>query len=699
MIDHNKETTSYTWFRLEKALKRFFDLELKEIPLWAKKKNYTDLETLKEVYKQRLIYEFGVVGKMGFLGYFLIVADVIEFCRDSNIPTGPGRGSGAGSLMGFLLQITKIDPIRYGLLFERFLNPERYSMPDYDLDISQLLRGKVKGHLEKKYGRDHVASIGTFSRMKVRAAVKDIVRSLNLGGSTSESFRLAEKISKSLDEEDENLTLSSAMKNPEFKQYMDKYPEVYEHVERCENILRQMSMHAAGVLISALPLDQELPLIVDKNGMVVTAYDGKTVEALGYLKLDTLGLKNLDIIDYCKRSILKIRGRVPEMSFDGIDIDIKEDPKDIKKRIEEIQDEKTRLASNAYDYFRTGISTLGIFQCDQPVTQDLLRRGLTNSIEDVAAVIALIRPGPRKAGSTDIFISRKRLEEPIAFFEPHPESFTNEQWDELMKIRFPQKYQEYSSATQEEKNKILIAVIREAIVDGKMKEEQLGKQGTEDIALQFSHPDEDPFLQEAPILCHYAEMLANKESKGFDFSCIAPVCIETQGLPLYQEQIMAISTACAGFTKGESDVLRKAVGKKDAKLIKQTGEKLVAGLIKNGISEFTAWYLWTKYILPYGSYGFNCIDGDQLIRTNKGLAPMKEVALDNKNYQAFTWDGEKEILSRISHGESRGFKEVLEVELDNGSRIRATEDHRFLSDGEWKTLKEIIENDLEIDSV
>lgn len=553
MSTAEKQIELYTWYHVEKSLKNHLD-SFKELPPWAKKRNIKDLDSLRLIYINRIVYEFSIIKKMGFCGYFLIVADGIRFCQEKGIPTGPGRGSASGCLLSFLLDITKVDPIKYNLLFERFLNPERFSMPDIDSDFSQARRGEVKDYYTEKYGRDHVASVGTFSRMKVRAAIKDVVRSLNLGGNPGESFRLADKISKTLDDEDPDITYADALAASEdFANYMERYPEVADHIKKCENILRQMSMHAAALLISAKPLDEELPLVVDKKGMVLTAYDGKTCEGLGYLKLDTLGLKNLDIIKACRDNIKQTRGFVPEMELDGIEIDPTETDQQIEKRIAELESEELRLASNTYKFFREGISTLGIFQCEQNVTQDLLKRGRTNSIQDIADILAGIRPGPRKAGSTDLYISRKRGEVPIDYV-------------------FEQTHQ-YDPETQ----------------------------------------NYDGFLLEEPLI--------------HDLTCISEICDETQGLPFFQEQLMRISTRVAGFSVGGSDVLRKGVGKKDAKLIAEIGrafiegckgnrqERLIQGinvfkdsdadLNPDGLPEETAEYLWYKFILPYGSYGFN----------------------------------------------------------------------------------------------
>lgn len=603
----DEDIALYTWFKLETSLKSYLKQKITSLPSWAVSRGISSLEQLHKVYQERLTYEFSIVKKMGFLGYFLIVADMISFCRKEGIPTGPGRGSGAGSLIGFLLKITTIDPIRYDLLFERFLNPERYSMPDYDCDISQERRHLVKEHFVKKYGSDRVASIGTFSRMKVRAAIKDIIRSLDISGDARNSFEFADKISKTLDEVDPDISYKEALKaSEEFAKYMSKYPEVARHVEQCENILRQMSMHAAGVLISANPLDEELPLMVDKKGHVVTAYDGKTVESLGYLKLDTLGLKNLDIIADCKKYIKQLRGNIPRKEVEPLPMKEQETIAEYNKRIIQDSNIERKLASLAFKYLREK-STLGIFQCEQAVTQDLLRKGEANSIENIADILALIRPGPRKAGSTEVYIQRKRGEQPYEIWYLYPqEQLPTEVVNDIIKFGlkavniYYTKFSNLLDSTQNETEDLL------------------------DIKLSYSFPvgaDYDELTQ-APKICSYLFQLnalkqnqvkiesISEEIQPFNLGYLAAICDSTQGLPLFQEQLMQISVRCAGFSKGESDMLRKAVGKKDQKLIRAMGEKFIKGMqtggeLNPGTSSYEAKYVWYKFILPYGSYGFN----------------------------------------------------------------------------------------------
>lgn len=685
-LSKDDQLVLYTWFELEASLRGYLHKKLDHLPDWAIKRGYTSLEELHQVYKDRLIYEFDIVKKMGFLGYFLIVADMINYCRQEGIPTGPGRGSASGALIGFLLKITKVDPIRYNLLFERFLNPDRASMPDVDIDVSQHYRYMVKDYFTKKYGTNKVASIGTFSRMKVRAAIKDIVRSLNLGGSISDSFRLADKISKTLEEEDADIDFDQAMKIPAFKEYMDNYPIIAHHLRKCEDVLRQTSMHAAGVLISAAPLEEELPLMVGKNGMVVTAYDGKTIDSQGYLKLDTLGLKNLDIIVDARKMIKKLYGAVPEMEIDGIEIQPNEDPSIVERRIETHPSEPVKLASRAFKSLREN-STLGIFQCEQIVTQDLLRRGNVNSIEDIADILALIRPGPRKAGSTDIYISRKRKEEEISYIYEA----------EFLPGEVVYKLENFEPEDREQYKRDLIAFLERQLDEGKLAD-------SNERRLYGTGEGED-FLDSAHKFCSWIAKLKDENFHSFNVELIRDICHHTQGLPLYQEQLMQISVRCAGFTKGQSDNLRKAVGKKDRKLIKQMGDMFIEGLVRgkaelnpNGIDSETAKFIWYKFVLPYGSYGFNCIDGDQMIVTDQGLISMKEVATNYSKYRVLTFNGKVSHYQQVSFGSLMGEKEILEVKLTNGTKIRATSDHRFLSNGEWHSLAKIISKRLGFDS-
>ena len=615
--EQQQQIDLYTWFRLETALKSYLKQKVKTLPSWAPRKKIAfSLPELHQIYYDRLVFEYNTIKTMGFCGYFLIISDAIDHCKVAEIPVGPGRGSAAGCFCAFLLRITKIDPIRYNLLFERFLNPERISMPDIDTDYSQRFRHLIKEYFVKKYGLDKTASIGTFSRMKVRAGIKDVVRSLNLGGSLRDSFQLADKISKTLSEEDAEIDFKDALKVPAFKRYMEQYPTAAFHLEKCEDVLRQTSMHAAGVLISEDPLDEEIPLMVDKHGMVVTAYDGKTVENQGYLKLDTLGLKNLDTIKDCFDNIKRMRGLVfKQIEYhEPIEYIDNESTEAFEKRLENESDD-IKYASRTFRYLREGKSTLGIFQCDQPATQDLLRRILVNSLEEIADVIALIRPGPRRAGSTESYIRRKLKLEEISYnpkIEPLPDSFIKkllEEEDIEAKIELIKEYEEF---------------YRNCAVSWTPHEiDSTARWGSASVSSN-AQVDQD-FLSTAPLvfgwlvfLNHFKKELQETGNCNTDIElnysieCIKDICEETQGYPLFQEQLMKISMRCANFSKGDADKLRKGVGKKDAKIIKEISEKFIKGLIKggselnvNGLKIQDAEYIWYKFILPYGSYGFN----------------------------------------------------------------------------------------------
>lgn len=356
-------------------------------------------------------------------------------------------------------------------------------------------------------------------------------------------------------------------------------------------------MHAAGVLISSTRFDDSLPMMVDKKGMVLTAYDGNTVEKLGYLKLDTLGLKNLDIIESCKTNVEKVRkASVDKMSLSGIDFNPGISNAELRAKIKSLPPGALKRASKTYQLLREG-KTLGIFQCEMGVTAHLLKQGQVNSIADIADILALIRPGPRRAGSTDVYLSRKRLEEEISYSYP----FFNE--DETLPLGL-QEVLEFGNKEEIDRQIHELDNYLDTITNG-LEPAAENKRWGDDL-----NKDPDIFKAALKIIAWKAK-LANPDRFDYDLSFLSPICNETQGLPLFQEQLMKIATRCAGFTRGESDTLRKAVGKKDTKLIKKVERDFVIGmqrgseLIPNGTTKEVAQFLWYKFILPYGSYGFN----------------------------------------------------------------------------------------------
>lgn len=365
---------------------------------------------LSEEYRKRLETEVNIIKDMGFVDYFLIVSDFTNWSRENGIPIGCGRGSAGGCLLSYILGITKLDPLKYGLLFSRFLNKDRVSLPDIDIDIDRDRRDEVKAYLARKYGSDRVASIATFSTMKVRACVKDIVRSLRLGGDKAASFEIAEQINKTLEDQNDDISYDEAMQIPAFKALMDAHPKVRDYAQKFEGLIRQTGIHAAGIIIGPEPLANIMPLMVDKNGVVATAYDGVTLEKDGFLKMDLLGLKNLTIIKECIQNIERVRGEKFEgYHVVGVDSIIDEPDETWQVRFDEAPRGK-QLASKAYKLLREG-KTNGVFQVEGQGMRDLLRGVYVNNIEEISAVLALNRPGPLASGMTAEYGKRKRTGE------------------------------------------------------------------------------------------------------------------------------------------------------------------------------------------------------------------------------------------------------------------------------------------------
>jgi len=427
-----------------------------------------------EAYRQRLDFEIDIIRKMGFSGYFLITWDFCRFARERGIPVGPGRGSAAGSLVSYVLGITDIDPLRYDLLFERFLNPERVSMPDIDIDFCMRRRGEVIQYVNEKYGRDHVAQIITFGTLAAKAAIRDVGRVMGV------PYAKVDRIAKLVP--DMTRSLASAAEEIEaLKAEVERDPEVRQIVEvgsRLEGLTRHHSMHAAGVVITPQPIEELVPLCKTNNDEVLTQWDKDVVESLGLLKLDFLGLRTLTVID----DTLKL------LAHQGIELDLDEVPLD---------DEQV------YQLFCDG-RTNGIFQFESGGMKDLLRRAKPSKFDDLAAFNALYRPGALSVGMVEEFIQRKQ---------------------------------------------------------GKKK-------------VFYLLPETRPILE------------------------------ETYGVIAYQEQVMKIAVEVAGFTRGEADVLRKAMGKKKAEVMAQQKEKFVDGAERKGIDPAKAKALWDQ-IEPFAGYGFN----------------------------------------------------------------------------------------------
>lgn len=367
-------------------------IEFKNIEAYLK---YLIYEGLKNRYPlgfnkeiiERVEYEISVINKMGYAGYFVVVWDFINFAKEKGIPIGPGRGSAAGSLVAYALKITELDPLKYNLIFERFLNPERISMPDIDIDICQERRQELIEYVINKYGSDKVAQIITFGTMKARAAIRDVGRVLNI------SLSKIDKIAKLIPG---NFSIKEALKNIiELKEIYKNDREVKKVLdlsERLENKVRHTSIHAAGVVVTKFSLNEIVPLYKDKDSLVATQYQMKELEDLGLLKMDFLGLKNLTnlqrTIDYIKEDLNK------NIILEKIPLNNRE----------------------VYNLFSKG-DTLGVFQCESKGIRKILKRLKPDRFEDLVALLALYRPGPLGSGMVDNFINCKNGLEKIKY--PH----------------------------------------------------------------------------------------------------------------------------------------------------------------------------------------------------------------------------------------------------------------------------------------
>ena len=380
-----------------KKTKEAYLRELCEERLVAHKKE------IPKKYQDRLDYELGVIEKMGYVSYFLIVWDFIRYAKEKGIPVGPGRGSAAGSLVSYSLGITDLDPIQHGLIFERFLNPDRISMPDIDIDFCYERRDEVIDYVKKKYGEDNVAQIITFGTMAARGVVRDVGRIMGL------PYPEVDKMAKMIPMELE-MTLDKALKiEPKFKELFKSDPKMKELIEiskLLEGNPRHASTHAAGIVISDLPLTEYVPLF--KQGDIVsTQYTMGAVEKIGLLKMDFLGLKTLTVISETIRLIKETRGKA--IDFSRIEFD---DPK-------------------TYELLSKG-ETFGIFQLESSGMRDILRKMKMSRFEDIVALLALYRPGPLGSGMVDDFIRRRHDATLIQYDHPALEPILKETYGVIL---------------------------------------------------------------------------------------------------------------------------------------------------------------------------------------------------------------------------------------------------------------------------
>jgi len=365
---------------------------------WNPEKNKKLLEELtstgiRNIYKdnleeieKRVKYELEVIENMGFTDYFLIVQDFINWAKKQEIPVGPGRGSAAASIVSYALGITGIDPIKYNLFFERFLNPSRISMPDFDIDFGDKVRNKVIEYVKNKYGEDHVAQVATFGKMESRAVIRDVGRALAFSYSDMDKIAKLMPMGISLKEALETISeLKQKAQDPSYK-------ELFEIALKLEGVVRNFSTHAAGIVIGDKPLIEYLPLQTDKNNAIITQFDKDVVEHIGMLKIDFLGLKNLTIIQETIENLKK----------KGIEIDFKNIPENDRE---------------TFSMLKQGDS-IGVFQLESGGMRKVLKGVQPESIEDLTAVVALYRPGTIKAGGIEEYINRKNGTTKVSY--PHP---------------------------------------------------------------------------------------------------------------------------------------------------------------------------------------------------------------------------------------------------------------------------------------
>jgi len=461
-----------------------------KLPLFETPNGQTPEEYLKELcYKgiekrfgkdptkevgERLEYELSVINQTGFASYFLIVQDFVNWAKSNRIVVGPGRGSAGGSLVAYLVGITNIDPLKYNLLFERFLNPARISMPDIDLDFTDRRRDEVIRYVSEKYGKNRVAQIITFGTMAARAAVRDVGRALGY------VYSYCDQVAKMIPF---GMSLSETMDIiPEFRELYqsdEKARTLIDYAKKLEGVARHASTHACGVVIASDPLDEMVPLQYPSQGeeTIVTQYEMHSIEDLGLLKMDFLGLKNLTIIEDTLARIYKVH---------GINIDLDNLPDGDK---------------DVYKSLQKG-DTVGIFQLESGGMQRYLKQLKPNTFEDIIAMVALYRPGPMQL--IPDYIARKNKLQPVTYLHP------------------------------------------------KLK----------------------------------------------------PILENTQGIAVYQEQIMKIAQEMAGFSLAEADILRKAIGKKIKELLMAQKEKFISGVKANNIDERVGRQIW-DWIEPFASYSFN----------------------------------------------------------------------------------------------
>jgi len=558
-------------------------------------------------YRERVKYEMSVITSCGYTKYFLILWDIINFARSEDIRVGAGRGSAVSSLCLYVLGITKVDPIENGLIFERFLNPDRISPPDVDIDFDYDKREKVYQYIIRKYGSDHCSQIGTYNKLQARQAIRSTVKALDIGNDwenserqreanpkakvnvTKRSLDIADYISKLVPFKAGTKLTDAIKKVEELRNEVHKYPKLMATILKIEGTLKSAGVHPAGILVCKDPVIEHVPLRVSK-GVTCAQFDGPEVEYLGLLKFDLLALKTLTVID---KTVKMIKAR------HGKDIDVDElkpnDPEVFKILNGEDPQKDTR----------------GIFQSEASGISKLLASIHVDRFEDMIVANALYRPGPLGAGVHDMYCNYKH--------------------------------------------------------------------GRKDI--EYLHPKMGEALE------------------------------DTYGIMIFQENIMKVAQVLAGFTGGQADTLRKAMGKKIPELLAEQKALFVEGCKKNDIEKTIAEKIFAQ-IDYFSGYGFNkCLAGDTTVHNKSDgkvytLRELADMFPPKGSWGEYVGD-EPFVLDSYLDGEvvedevvevfETGEKEIYEIELESGIIIKCTLDHKFYcEDGNPHTVQEILDEDLEI---
>ncbi len=535
----------------------------------------SSLEQITPEYQERLRFELDIIQQKGFSSYFLVVWDYIRHAREQGIPVGPGRGSAAGSLVAYALKITNIDPVHYGLLFERFLNPERKSMPDIDSDFCIERRGELIDYVTQKYGTEKVAQIITFNRMTSKAILKDVGRVLEIPYAEADKMAKLIPVSRGKPAKLKEM-IGEKTPAPEFKEKYEKDPVTRRWIDlalRLEGTNKTFGVHAAGVVISKQPLDEIVPLQRNNDGQTITQYSMEDVESLGLLKMDFLGLRNLTMIQRATDLIAANRGI--HLDLDHLPLD---DPK-------------------TYQILARG-ELEGIFQLESSGMKQVVRDLKPSNLEDISSVLALYRPGPLDTGMIPDFIDRKHGRKQVTYVH----------------------------------------------------------------------------------------------------EILQPILKDTYGAILYQEQIMRIAQDMAGYSLGQADLLRRAMGKKKASEMEKHREVFLSGSEQHGVSHAVADALFDQMV-AFAEY---CLAGETPVLTLEyGPLPIATIVQDRIPCTVFSIDEQGFIYTQpIAQWHDRGSQTLCEYTLADGTILRATPDHKMMiSTGEMVAIDQIFEQGLDLKRV